>query len=124
MDDNETWCFVLSSFLQQNGFAVETFSYAPAFLNVAEKFDLALIDFCITAPAYQSEIDGSELIERVKARLEKRPILILVSGFFTPDLLEESQEICSHADACLSKSLGAAGLLAAIQHWLPQSQLD
>lgn len=122
VDDNETWCFVLANFLQQEGLAVETFSDARNFLAVLEQFDLALIDFSMPAPAYRPEIDGAVLIEQIKTQIENPPILLLVSSFFTPDMVQHSQAICECADACLSKSLGLQGLLAELQKWIPQEE--
>mgnify|MGYP002777004010 CR=1 FL=1 len=121
VDDNETWCFVLANFLRHEGFTVETFVDAREFLAVAEQFDLALIDFSMPAPAYRPEIDGTTLIQQIKTRTRKSPILLLVSSFFTPEMLDRSPALCEHADACLSKSLGLEGLLAELQKWLPQA---
>ncbi|GAP98768.1 response regulator [Leptolyngbya sp. NIES-2104] len=122
VDDNETWCFVLANFLQQEGLAVETFSDARKFLAVAAQFDLALVDFSMPAPIYRPEIDGAILIEQIKTQIENPPTLLLISSFFTPDMVQHSQAICEHADACLSKSLGLEGLLAELQKWIPQKE--
>ncbi|UBF25761.1 response regulator [Kovacikia minuta CCNUW1] len=111
IDDNAAWCFALENFLSLNGFAVSTFNDAGAFFKVAEQFDMALVDFSMPSPCYQKEINGPELIAQVKQRLRRRPILILVSAYFTEEILRDARYICPEADAHLSKSAGLKGIL-------------
>lgn len=122
VDDNETWCFVIHRFLQEKNFAVTSFNNAHDFLTEAGKFDLALIDFSIPARRHQRSIDGAELIIQVKQTLKRSPILILISAYFTDDCLQEAAQICSEADACLSKNLSLQQILAVIEDLLLQKQ--
>ncbi len=104
VDDNEAWCFVLKTVLHQQGFAVSTFTDAHTFLDVADQFDIALIDFSMPTRPFQKEIDGSRVIAELKARLDNPPLLILTSAYFTEQVLPVAHEICPEADACLSKN--------------------
>lgn len=110
IDDNETWRFVLAHYLRQRGFEVETFADPSQFLKSAHEFDLALVDFCIAPRRHQLDINGAELICKVKAQFDVPPLLVLVSSFFTDDILEVAEAACPEADAYLSKSLGLDGL--------------
>jgi CheY-like chemotaxis protein len=122
VDDNETWCFVIHRFLQQKNFAVSVFNTTQDFLPEARKFDLALIDFSIPSRRHQRGMDGAELITRLKQTLQHSPILILISAYFTEECLQEAAQICSEADACLSKSLSLQQILAIIEGLLQQKQ--
>jgi CheY-like chemotaxis protein len=118
VDDNEAWCFALENFLHQNGFDVSVFSDTSAFLRVAKQFDLALVDFSMPSPYYQKEINGPELIAQLKQHLRQPPILILVSAYFTEEILQDIQELCPQADAHLSKSIGLKGILRQIKQFI------
>ena len=118
VDDNETWCFVLALRLQQQGYAVSTFTDAQAFLRQAALFDLVLIDFSIPAPRYQRSMDGPEVICQVKHQLDNPPLIILISSFSTKDLLNDAAGICSEADAVLSKQIETTELFSQIQQLL------
>lgn len=122
VDDNETWCFVIHRFLQERNFAVTSFNNAHEFLAEARSFDLALVDFSIPSRRHQRSIDGAELIAQIKQTLKYPPILILISAYFTDDCMQEAAQICSEADACLSKSLTLQQILAVIEHLLQQKQ--
>jgi DNA-binding response OmpR family regulator len=103
VDDNEAWAFVVDLFLSQKGFMVSVFSDPYTFLEQAEQFDLALVDFSIPLRSYQKDIDGSKLICSVKQRLENPPLLVLISAYFTEAILADAQEICPEADGHLGK---------------------
>jgi DNA-binding response OmpR family regulator len=118
VDDNESWCFVLSLHLRQQGYVVSTFTDAHAFLREVEQFSLVLIDFSIPTPLYQTSLDGPELICEVKRRFNKPPILVLISSFFTDDLLDRVEDICPEADAILSKQTELNQLLVQIEQLL------
>lgn len=122
VDDNETWCFVIHRFLEEKNFAVTSFNNAHEFLTEAHKFDLALIDFSIPSRRYQRNMDGAELISQLKQTLQHPPILVLISAYFTEDCLQEAKQICSEADACLSKSSSLKQILAVIEQLLGQKQ--
>ncbi len=122
VDDNETWCFVIHRSLEEKNFAVSTFNNDHEFLTEARKFDLALIDFSIPARRHQRSMDGAELIAQLKQTLQRCPILVLISAYFTEDCLQEARQICAEADACLSKSLTLQQILAVVEHLLQQKQ--
>jgi len=118
VDDNETWCFVLALRLQQQGYMVSTFTNTQAFLREADQFDLVLVDFSMPTPRYQHGMDGPEVICQVKRQLDKPPLLILISSFFTEDLLKDSAAVCPEADAVLSKQLETTEIFSQIQELL------
>jgi DNA-binding response OmpR family regulator len=118
VDDNETWCFVLALRLQQQGYAVSSFTNAQAFLREADQFDLVLIDFSIPAPRYQRDMDGPEVICQVKRQLDNPPVLVLISGFFTNTMLRSAATICPEADAIFSKQVELNDLFAHIRRLL------
>lgn len=122
VDDNETWCFVIQRFLQEKNFTVSTFNNAHEFLAESQKFDLALIDFSIPARRHQRSMDGAEVITQVRRMLRQPPILLLISAYFPEECLQETGQICSEADACLSKNLTLQQILAVIEHLLQQKQ--
>ncbi len=122
VDDNETWCFVIHRFLQENNFVVSTFNNAHEFLTESRNFDLALIDFSIPSRRHQRSMDGAELITQLKRTLQQSPILILISAYFPEECLREAGQICAEADACLSKSLTLQQILAVVEHLLQQKQ--
>ncbi|WP_088894976.1 response regulator [Leptolyngbya ohadii] len=121
LDDNETWCYVLALRLEQQGYRVSTFTSAQALLREVEQFDLVLVDFSIPAPRYQRSMDGTEVICQVKQHLEHPPLLVLISSFFTQDILAEADRLCPEADAVLSKQSETNELLAQIQMLLAHS---
>lgn len=118
VDDNETWCFVLALRLEQQGYRVSTFTNVQAFLCEVAQFDLVLVDFSMPTPRYQAQMDGPEVICRVKHRLDNPPLLILISSFFTQDLLKEATAVCPEADAILSKQLETTEIFSRIHQLL------
>lgn len=118
VDDNDAWCFVLAHLLRQHGYEVSTFTDAQAFLREANQFDLALIDFSMPARQYQLETDGPDVIRKLNQRLHHPPILVLISAFFTEDILKQGTELCPEADAYLSKQIEAAELVQRIEQLL------
>jgi DNA-binding response OmpR family regulator len=103
VDDNETWCFVLALRLQQQGYAVSTFTDVEAFLPEVARFDLALVDFSLPVPRHQRATDGTEVISQVKRQSDNPPLLVLMSSFFPADWIDEVADICPEADAVLPK---------------------
>lgn len=118
VDDNETWCFVLALRLQQQGYAVSTFTDAQTFLRQVDQFDLALVDFSIPAPRHQHDVDGAEVICQVKQQCHTPPILVLISSFFTEGLLNDAASVCLEADAVLSKQTDTTELFEQIRQLL------
>lgn len=118
LDDNESWSFVAALRLRQHGFEVSTFTDPHTFLRQAEQFDLALIDFSIPPRRYEIEIDGPSVICRVKQRLVYPPILVLISSYFTEDILQQAADISPEADAVLSKQIDSSRLIQQIERLL------
>lgn len=118
VDDNESWCFVLATRLRQHGYAISTFTDTDAFLRQAERFDLALLDFSMPPRRYQVDTDGPDVIRKLKQRLDNPPLVILISSFFTEDILDEVAALDLQADAYLSKSVESAELLQQIERLL------
>jgi CheY-like chemotaxis protein len=118
VDDNETWCFVLALRLQQHGYAVSTFTDTHAFLREMDRFDVVLVDFSMPARRFQRGMDGPEVICQVKQQLDNPPLLVLVSSFFTKDLLDVAADVCPEADAVLSKQVDTTEMLSQIQKLL------
>ncbi|MGI0484168.1 response regulator [Pantanalinema rosaneae CENA516] len=120
VDDNESWSFVAALRLQQQGYEVSTFTDPHTFLRQAEQFDLALVDFSLPPRRYEIEIDGPGVIDRVKQRLSQPPVLVLISSYFTEDILQQAAEICPAADAVLSKQVDSSNLIQQVEQLLAQ----
>lgn len=118
VDDNEAWGFTLGFFLRQHNFLVSSFSNPELFLRQAQDFDLALVDFSIPSRRYQREMDGPHLIAKVKRQLEQPPLFILISAYFTEEILKQPKDLCPEADAYLSKSAGLEEILQCVQELL------
>ncbi|QZZ21840.1 response regulator [Leptothermofonsia sichuanensis E412] len=115
VDDNETWCFVVSQLFEQHGYAVSTFTEPASFLQEAGKYDVVLVDFSIPPRRYQKEMNGPDLIRQLKENLEEPPVMILISAFFTEDILPSVETICPQADGCLSKGMDLQEILQQVQ---------
>lgn len=118
VDDNEAWCFTLEFFLRQHHFSVSSFNAPDLFLKQAHEFDLALIDFSIPVRRFQREVDGPSLIAKIKRQVSNPPLLVLISAYFTKEVLNHPHDICPEADAYLSKSCGLEEILQCVQHLL------
>lgn len=114
IDDNEAWCFALAYCLEQQGFSVRTFQDPFQFIPVADQFDLALVDFCIPSKRYRKEMDGADLICELKGSSDRPPLLVLMSAFFTPDILQSIEDVCPSADAFISKISGLNSILLSV----------
>jgi CheY-like chemotaxis protein len=122
VDDNETWCFVLGHLLQQHGYNVTTFTDVDAFLRDVNRFDLALIDFSMPPRSYQTHTDGPDVIRKVRQRFSNPPLLVLVSAYFTEDLVKQAADIFPQADAYLSKDTDSRKLVTRIKQLLADLQ--
>jgi CheY-like chemotaxis protein len=118
VDDNESWCFVLATRLKQHGYCVSTFTDTDLFLREAKQFDLALIDFSMPPRRYQVDTDGPDIIRKLKQRLDHPPLVILISSFFTEDILNQVADLGLQADAYLSKTVDSTQLLQQIEDLL------
>jgi CheY-like chemotaxis protein len=118
VDDNETWCFVIAHLLHLYGYKTATFTDVDQFMREAARFDLALVDFSMPPRSYQSHTDGPDVIRRVKQQLSQPPLMVLVSAYFTEDLVEQAADVFPEADAYLSKDLDSRELIAQIAQLL------
>lgn len=124
VDDNPTWCFVLGLQLQQNGYAVSTFTEPHAFLREVNQFDLALIDFSIPNRRYELQTDGPDIICQIKQQFDHPPLLVLISSYFSDEILEQLSDLCPQADALLSKPIQSQDLLDQIERLLANRLCD
>jgi len=122
VDDNEAWGFTLSLFLRQHNYSASAFDDPEAFLKRAQEFDLALVDFSIPSRRYQRDIDGPSLINKLKQQLKYPPLFILISAYFTEEILQYPVELCPDADACLSKSTGLNEILQCVEQLLANNE--
>ncbi len=118
VDDNPSWCFVLGVQLRQKGYTVSSFTEPNAFLQQANQFDLALIDFSIPSRRYETRTDGPDLIYKVKQRWDDAPSMILISSYFTDEILDQVPDLCPQADALISKQVEFQDLLNQIEKLL------
>ena len=122
VDDNEAWGFTLELFLRQRHFSASAFNDPEAFLRQAHEFDLALVDFSIPSRRYQKEIDGPSLIKKLKQQLKYPPIFVLISAYFTEEILQCPGDICPDADAYLSKSTALEDMVRCIEQLLAKKE--
>lgn len=118
VDDNEDWCFILAARLEQEGYTATTFSNPDVFLSQAEAFDLALIDFSMPPRPFQRIQDGPDLVAKLRQQIEHPPLLILISAYFTQDILRQTADLEMQADTYLSKTTDSAELLTQIKQLL------
>jgi DNA-binding response OmpR family regulator len=120
VDDNESWCFALEIALGQQGYDTAIFSDPWQFLQRADQFDVAIVDYSIPAPRYQLELDGISLIRQVKEQFARPPLLLLISSYFPNDESELLQSFCEEADLVLSRPRQIRELLHPVQKLLAQ----
>ncbi len=115
MDDQESWCFVVQTALLQQGYLTEAFTDPWQFLQVAEQFDLAIIDYSLPPPRHRLELDGCALIQRVKTQVARPPLMILISSYFPVEDLNNLKTFCSEADWILQRPMEIQALLRPIE---------
>lgn len=123
VDDNPTWCLGLQIALSQQGFRVTTFRDAHSFLSNAGQFQIGLIDYSLPIRRGQPEMDGAALIRSIKTQLDRPPALILISAYFTPELLKQANPLCPDADACMSKSSGLQEIITQLHQFVPEPSI-
>lgn len=105
VDDNELYCLTLQRFLSKE-FEVSIFTRVSKFLQQTCSYDLVIVDYSIPASNYEKQIDGCQLICKIKASLPNPPLLILATGFLSKNDIEIGAEICPEADGYLAKDAG------------------
>ncbi|NJR41000.1 MAG: response regulator [Leptolyngbyaceae cyanobacterium CSU_1_4] len=108
LDDDHHWCLVVQRFLKQDyditiHKSVSSFLYE--FDNLSQ-YDVLLIDFVLPTARHEPELDGVEIIARLK-RLPFPPIIILVTAYMNKYELEvNSKKMCPEADGFFAKDSG------------------
>jgi len=88
VDDEKNLCEYLSIILQKEGFAVDTANTARAALAFLDERDFDLV----IADVKMEEMDGIELLERIKARDETLPVVI-ITAYSTWNLAVEAMRL-------------------------------
>ena len=120
VDDNDGWCFALEIALHRRGYETKAFTDPWQFLQCADQFDVAIVDFCIPAPRYQIELDGVSLIRQVKEKFVHPPLLLLISSYFPEDAGETLGALCEEADRIMPRPSGIDQLLDPVEKLLAQ----
>lgn len=114
LDDDDNWCFLVERFFKKT-FDISTFRSFYDLLRKVEQFDLIIVDFSIPPAQYQANMDGCEIIQKLKKKLDNPPIFVLTTGFITERNAEMGQKLCPDADYFLSKDLGLEAISQQIQ---------
>ncbi|WP_218079314.1 DNA-binding transcriptional response regulator [Anthocerotibacter panamensis] len=122
LDDDANWCRTAEHFLGQE-FGVVVFRSITSFfqeLDRLSQFDVLIIDFSLpTARHERSDINGSEIITRIKQSLAHPPLLILATAFVsTKEADQLGRRICPDADAIFPKDAGLETLRQQIHQLL------
>lgn len=121
VDDDELYSFAIRKYLSQV-FEVSSFTKISSFLQSPCYYDLVIVDYSIPAARYEKQMDGCDLICRLKATLPNPPLFVLLTGFLTQNNLEFGQEICPQADSFLAKDTALDAILQHIQQLLESRQ--
>ena len=120
LDDDEHWCLVAQRFLKQQ-FAVVTYRSVSAFfweLPELSQYDVLLIDVSLPTARHEPNINGIEIIARIK-RLPRSPALILVTAYMSRhELAVDGKRICPEADGFFAKDAGLQVLAQQIKQLL------
>src|SRR6476646_5772889 len=117
LDDDEHWCFSVQRFLR-GSFEVFTFNSLSELIPKVSQYDLVIVDFSIPPNQYQENIDGCEIIQRIKQGLSHPPILVLATAFISKNSLELGQQLCPEADFFIAKDAGLEFILTAVSRLL------
>jgi DNA-binding NarL/FixJ family response regulator len=102
VDDDELYGFAIRRYLSQE-FEVSFFTKISSFLQSPCCYDVVIVDYSIPAARYEKQMDGCDLICKLKETLPNPPLMVLLTGFLTQNNLEFGQEICPQADSFLAK---------------------
>jgi CheY-like chemotaxis protein len=114
LDGDAVWRLSMATFLEKQGFDVETFTDTSEFLAAVESFDIALVDYFLPQIQDQPTLYGSDVIAFVKALVDVPPAMVLVSAYFLNDL----KFLAPGAEAYLNKTIGFAAILHQIEQLL------
>jgi DNA-binding response OmpR family regulator len=114
LDDDVRWRSAVATFLEKQGFKVETFTNTSEFLTAVESFDVALVDYLLPQIQDQPKLYGSDVITFVKTLMDVPPAMILISAYFLDDI----KLLAPGAEAYLNKTIGFAAILHQIEQTL------
>ncbi|HEY9859149.1 MAG TPA: response regulator [Candidatus Obscuribacterales bacterium] len=120
LDDDEHWCFSVQRFLRGT-FEVSTFHNPSDLILKVSQYDLILVDFSIPPTQYQQNIDGCEIIQRIKQGLKQPPILVLATAFISANNPELGKQLCPEADFFIAKDAGLEFIATTIKQLLSAS---
>lgn len=123
LDDDEHWCFLVQRFLRKH-FEVSTFQSFSELLPRVAQFALVIVDFSIPPRQYQENIDGCEMIRRIKQRYTPAPILVLSTAFISSNNLEFGKQLCPEADHFIAKDAGLDTVLEVVQTLLEAHRVE
>ncbi|HEY9629949.1 MAG TPA: response regulator [Coleofasciculaceae cyanobacterium] len=108
LDDDPNWCLVAQRFLQKN-YEVMVYKSVSSFLYAFDElsqYHLLLVDFVIPTARHEINVDGIEIISRLK-RLPQPPNVILVTAYMSKyDLEVNGKKMCPEADGFFAKDAG------------------
>jgi DNA-binding response OmpR family regulator len=108
LDDDQSWNVAVKRFFSRHGFEVKTYENPADFMNEAQQYDLALIDFYLSSsPDAINDLNGYAIIRHLKRSLKACPILVIVSAFV--DM--ESARLFPEADFFLVKDIGLDSIM-------------
>ncbi|MBW4488088.1 MAG: response regulator [Trichocoleus desertorum ATA4-8-CV12] len=117
LDDDEHWCFSVQRFLR-GSFEVSAFHSISELIPKVSQYDLVIVDFSIPPTQYQENIDGCEIIQRIKQGLSHPPILVLATAFISKNSLELGRQLCPEADFFIAKDAGLEFILTTVKQLL------
>ena len=122
LDDYDDFCVVMECLLGSY-FEVSGFTDTSLFLEKVktEKYTVALIDLSIKPIPGGKIKDGCDLIQYLKENLPEPPLMILFSGWFNKNDLDEAKNICPIADSFLPKDSDLENILAEINRLITVS---
>ena len=117
VDDDELYVLAIRRYLSKE-FEVSFFTRISSFLQSPCCYDLVIVDYSIPAARYEKQMDGCDLICKLKETITNPPLFVLLTGFLTQSNLEFGREICPQADSFLAKDTALDAILQHIQQLL------
>lgn len=109
LDDDPNWCLIVERFLRQD-FSVVTYQSISAFLwqtQELDQYDALLIDLSLLSARHEANVNGMEIVARIKQLLLHPPQIVLVTAYMSSNELAVSgKEICPEADGYFAKDAG------------------
>ena len=109
LDDDPHWCLTVERFLRQD-FSVVAYQSIATFLweaRALDQYDALLIDISLPTARYEVDVDGMEVVARLRKILPHPPVIVLVTAYMsTNELAVSGKEICPDADSYFAKDAG------------------